>query len=290
MSRLTTGTAPGPAGRLGLRRMEAEGQKRGELLFVHGAWSSSWYWEEHFMPFFATAGFDTVALNLRGHGDSESRLRRATINGYVDDVATVAATLTNPVIVGHSMGGLIAQHYAARHPVRGLALLASVPPWGAWSALWSVVRESPAKLIACTLAFDLKPIVADRDLARRLLFSREPSVRDMDHLLHHLGSESYLAFLGMLFQRVTRSLPDHMPRFVLGADRDALFPPATVRATARALKTEAHLIPETSHMLTVEHRWRDAAEAMLVWLDGYIPARPTADPDDPAARTNLDAR
>lgn len=289
MSRLTTGTIAGPAGRLGLRRMEAEGRKRGELLFVHGAWSSSWYWEEHFMPFFADAGFDVVALNLRGHGDSEGRLRLATINGYVDDVAAVAATLTNPVIVGHSMGGLIAQHYAVRHPVRGLALLASVPPWGAWSALWSVIRESPAKLLACTLAFDLKPIVADRDLARRLLFSREPSVRDMDHLLHYLGSESYLTFLGMLFQRVTRSLPDHVPRVVLGADRDALFPAATVRATARALKTEAHLIPQCSHMLTVEHRWRDAAEAMLAWLDGHIPARTSADPGGPAARTNLDA-
>lgn len=287
MNRLATGTVPGPAGRLGFRRMEAEGTKRGELLFVHGAWSSTWYWEEHFMPFFATAGFDVVALNLRGHGDSEGRLRLSTINGYVDDVAAIAATLMNPVIVGHSMGGLIAQHYAARHPVRGLALLASVPPWGAWSALWAVIRYSPAKLIACTLAFDLKPIVADRDLARLLLFSREPSVRDMDHLLHHLGPESYLAFLGMLFQRVTRSLPDHVPRIVLGAERDALFPLTTVRATARALNTEARLIPECSHMLTIEHRWRDAAKAMLAWLDGYIPAQATA--GDPAAHTNLDA-
>lgn len=287
MSPLSTGTVPGPAGRLGFRRMEAEGTKRGELLFVHGAWSSSWYWEEHFMPFFATAGFDVVALNLRGHGDSEGRLRLATISGYVDDVAAVAATLTNPVIVGHSMGGLVAQHYAARHPVCGLALLASVPPWGAWRALWAVIRNSPAKLLGCTLAFDLKPIVADRDLARRLLFSREPTAHDMDHLLHHLGSESYLAFLGMLFQRVTRPLPDHVPRFVLGADRDALFPAATVRATARALNTEARLIPECSHMLTVEHRWQNAADAMLAWLDGYIPARPSA--DGPTTATNLDA-
>lgn len=281
MNRLTTRTVPGPAGRLGLRCMEAEGQRRGTLLFVHGAWSSSWYWEAHFMPFFAAAGFDTIALNLRGHGDSEGRLRLATIENYVADVAAVAATLANPILVGHSMGGLVAQHYAARHPVRGLALLASVPPWGAWRALWAVIRNSPAKLLACTLAFDLKPIVADRDLARRLLFSRGPAQRDMDHLFHHLRSESFLAFLGMLFNRATQPLPDPVPRFVLGGERDALFPAATVRATARALKTEAHLIPGTSHMLTIESRWREAAEALLAWLDGFVPAGPNGRSDNP---------
>ncbi|GEO83993.1 MULTISPECIES: alpha/beta hydrolase [Alphaproteobacteria] len=275
MSNLRAGTMHGPAGRIGIRYIEAVGDKRGQLLFVHGAWSSTWYWEEHFMPFFAEAGFDTVALDLRGHGDSEGNLRLATLNGYIADVAAVAASLTDPVVIGHSMGGLIAQHYATRHPVGGVALLASVPPWGAWSALWRVLRESPLKLLACTLTFDLKPIVSNRDLARRLLFSRGPSTRDMDHLLHHFGSESYLAFLGMLFQRVTCRLPDRVPRLVLGGERDELFPCEVVHATARKLGVEALLIPEASHMLPVEQCWREAAEIMLEWLEHKV-AEPTA--------------
>lgn len=283
MSGIVSQTLAGPAGPLTVRRLAATRERRGTLLFVHGAWSSSWYWEAHFMPFFADCGFDTVALDLRGHGDSAGTLGRSTIGDYVADVAAVAATSENPILVGHSMGGLVAQHYAARHPVRGLALLASVPPWGAWSALWAVVRSSPAKLVACTLAFDLKPIVADRDLARRLLFSRGPAERDMDHLFHHLKSESYLAFLGMLFKRVTRPLPDAVPRFVLGAGRDALFPEATVRATARALKTEARMVADTSHMLTVEPHWREAAEALLAWLEDTVIAEPGGAPAGPSA-------
>ncbi len=274
MSGIVSQTLAGPAGPLTVRRLAATRERRGTLLFVHGAWSSSWYWEAHFMPFFADCGFDTVALDLRGHGGSGGTLGRSTIGDYVADVAAVAATSENPVVIGHSMGGLVAQHYATRHPVRGLALLASVPPWGAWSALGAVIRNSPAKLVACTLALDLRPIVADRDLARRLLFSREPAERDMDHLFHHLKSESYLAFLGMLFQRVTRPLPDAVPRLVIGATRDALFPEATVRATARALKTEAHMIADTSHMLTVEPRWREAADVLLAWLEASVVAIP----------------
>ena len=274
MSGIVSQTLAGPAGPLTVRRLAATRERRGTLLFVHGAWSSSWYWEAHFMPFFADCGFDTVAFDLRGHGGSAGTLGRSTIGDYVADVAAVAATSENPVVIGHSMGGLVAQHYATRHPVRGLALLASVPPWGAWSALWAVIRNSPTKLVACTLALDLKPIVADRDLARRLLFSRGPAERDMDYLFHHLKSESYLAFLGMLFQRVTRPLPDAVPRLVIGTTRDALFPEATVRTTARALKTEAHMITDTSHMLTVEPRWREAADVLLAWLEASVAATP----------------
>lgn len=277
MNAILSETLRGPAGSLAIRRMDAKGKRRGTLLFIHGAWSSTWYWEPHFMPFFAASGFDVVALDLRGHGRSDGEIRWATIDGYVADAAAVAATLEDPVVVGHSMGGLVAQHLAARHPVAGLALLASVPPWGAWSALWRVVRQDPAKLLACTLAFDLKPIVADASLARSLLYSRSPAEKDMDPFLYHLGSESYLAFLGMLFRHPPR-LPAGLPRFVLGAERDRLFPEKTVCATARRLGVEPRMVAGASHMLTVEHCWQDAADALLHWLEREVPAARAGSP------------
>jgi pimeloyl-ACP methyl ester carboxylesterase len=36
------------------------------LLFVHGGWC----WDDHFLEFFAGAGYRAVALSLRGHGNS----------------------------------------------------------------------------------------------------------------------------------------------------------------------------------------------------------------------------
>ena len=40
------------------------------LLFVHGGWHAAWCWDEHFLEFFAAAGYRAIALSLRGHGGS----------------------------------------------------------------------------------------------------------------------------------------------------------------------------------------------------------------------------
>jgi len=47
--------------------------KATSLLFVHGKWHGAWCWDEHFLPYFAAYGYDSTALSLRGHADSEGR-------------------------------------------------------------------------------------------------------------------------------------------------------------------------------------------------------------------------
>src|SRR5687767_268125 len=87
------------------------------LLFVHGGWHGAWAWDEHFLPYFADHGFVAHALNLRGHGNipNPKSLRWTRIKDYVDDVVQVAESITPaPVILAHSMGGLIAQHALTR--------------------------------------------------------------------------------------------------------------------------------------------------------------------------------
>ena len=44
---------------------------RPPLLFVHGSFCGAWIWAEHFLPFFAEAGWECCAVSLRGHGGSE---------------------------------------------------------------------------------------------------------------------------------------------------------------------------------------------------------------------------
>ena len=76
------------------------------LLFVHGANHAAWCWDEHFLDFFANKGYRALAVNLRGHGRSPASkpLRKCSVAGYVDDVASAADTLdTPPVIIGHSL-------------------------------------------------------------------------------------------------------------------------------------------------------------------------------------------
>lgn len=286
-------TIAGNAGLLGVRRLGPRGlNSKGQLLFLHGAWSSSWYWDMYFMPHFAEAGYDCVAINLRAHGDSEGEIRFSTIEDYIDDVVRLIATLNDPVLIGHSMGGFIAQHIAARQDVRGLALLASVPHYGCWSGFLNVVKTTPRGFVRCIRTGELTPIVADHDAARSLMFSRGPLETDMDYMLDLCGVESIPALLGMLFKRVSGLPSASTPRLVVGADRDRLVSPGDIRRTAQRLGVEPVFIPNSSHMLTVDHRWRTTAAVLTDWLrrdvwpagTSHAAARPLAHtPDDTAA-------
>ena len=84
------------------------------LLFIHGAYTAAWCWEEHFLPFFAAAGYPAYAVSLSGHGASPGRkhLDSFSIADYVKAVATVVATLpAPPVLGGHSRCGFVLPKY-----------------------------------------------------------------------------------------------------------------------------------------------------------------------------------
>lgn len=114
-------------------RLPAGEAKETPVLCVHGMWHGAWCWDDNFLPYLAQHGYVAHALSLRGHCSSEGRerLRRFTLADYVADVAQVAAGLPRPpVLVGHSMGGMIVQKYLEQHTAPAAVLLASAPPRG----------------------------------------------------------------------------------------------------------------------------------------------------------------
>jgi pimeloyl-ACP methyl ester carboxylesterase len=117
------------------------------LLFVHGAWHAAWCWDEHFLGFFADRGYRAVALSFRGHGSSPTnkRLRDCSFADYVADVTSVAHGLpTPPVVIGHSMGGVIVQKYLESNEAPAGVLMASMPPQGYFRSGLRWLRKHPA--------------------------------------------------------------------------------------------------------------------------------------------------
>src|SRR5215210_7901490 len=88
------------------------------LLFVHGTGHAAWSWDEYFLPYFAEKGFSSHAVSLRGHGVSEGheKLKWTSVADYVGDVFQAASDLPkSPVVIGHSIGGLVIQKYLEKH-------------------------------------------------------------------------------------------------------------------------------------------------------------------------------
>lgn len=108
------------------------------MLCVHGMYGGAWYYGP-WLEQFEKEGFGALALDLRGHHGTalmpDQKLDDVTMRDYVDDVAAVIDHLTSSgvhrkriVLLGHSMGGLVAQMYAAEQEIGALVLVASAIP------------------------------------------------------------------------------------------------------------------------------------------------------------------
>ena len=97
------------------------------VLFIHGWCCDRSYWRDQLLEF--QGRHRTVAVDLRGHGDSDKPDQDYTIAGFVDDVAWLCDRigLDRPIIVGHSMGGVIGLNLVRKHPdvARALVLVDS---------------------------------------------------------------------------------------------------------------------------------------------------------------------
>jgi len=98
------------------------------IVLVHGAANSAlvWtFWQEEL----AACGWASHAIELRGHGSEPFDLSRTTMRDYADDVRTAMAGLeAAPVVMGWSMGGLVAMMAAAQGgAITCVALAPSTP-------------------------------------------------------------------------------------------------------------------------------------------------------------------
>ena len=117
-----------------------------KLIFVHGAGNTGfvWYYQTKYFP-------DSDAVSLVGHPEGQPCTSvedyAVWLHKYIHDHG-----YSEPVIVGHSMGGAVAQTYALKYPgeVKGLILVGSgarlrVRP-DFFSALKALIDAPPGKL------------------------------------------------------------------------------------------------------------------------------------------------
>lgn len=250
------------------------------LLFVHGAYSSARLWAPYFLPFFADAGYDAYALSLRGHGASEGRelLAQTRLRDYVADVVQVCCELDEwPVLIGHSMGGMVVQKVLNDHPIPAAVLMASAPPHGLVPSMLGTAVFNPRVFQQMTFLQVLGPGAASIEGARRALFRPDTPDEEIRRLLPPAEPGGLRVMLDMMGLDLPPSLPRHdVPVLVLGGREDACITTAAVEATARAFNTKAVLFEGMPHAMMLDREWRTVAQHILDWLEATLAPKPAA--------------
>ncbi|MRR51522.1 MAG: alpha/beta fold hydrolase [Rhodocyclaceae bacterium] len=257
-----------------LSRAPAKPSSAPPLLFVHGAFTGAWCWEEHFLDYFAAAGYGAHAVSLSGHGASagRERLDSLSIADYVADVAAVAATLpAPPVLIGHSMGGFVVQKYLEQHEAPAAVLMCSVPPQGLMAAAFGMMFSAPG------LMRDLNNLMSGGHVAveslKDALFAQPVSMDDLSRFYRYAQPESHRALWDMSLFSLPRPSLVKAPLLILGAELDHLIPASLVEMTARSYDLEAEIFPGLGHGLMLERDWEAPARRVADWLRATLAAK-----------------
>jgi len=253
------------------------------VVLIHGAFCAAWAMEPY-AQLFAAHGYKVLTPTLRHHDippgmRAPRELGLTSTLDYADDIAVLVRDLPEPpVLIGHSMGGLIAQMVAARMPVRALVLLAPSPPWGTLpTSAWEIMSAQglyfagqfwnkplrPESWIAETHALDLLPL-AERE-ATFARFVPESGLATFE-ILHWAMDPRRATFVD------ARKID--CPVLAVAGEFDRVNPARTVASIARRYRERGEYleIKGASHWLIGEPGWQQTAGRVCEWVGNAMNA------------------
>ncbi len=253
---------------------KAANPRNQSLLFIHGMYHAAWCFDVHFLDYFANLGFDCYAMSLQNHGKSEKKKAtwRIRIKDYIADVKQVVDEIsTNPILIGHSMGGFIIQKYIEKYEAPAVVLLASVPPKGIIGATLAVIKNYPFSFLKANLTINLYPIVKSKAHSRYLFFSPDLSNEDLNTYHAKLDNEAFLAYLDMLFLDLPKKANIKQEKMlIIGAENDKINSLKDVKNIAKTYQQKYIMLPNTTHDIMLDPNWRNAAREIHNWLDKEV--------------------
>jgi 3-oxoadipate enol-lactonase len=243
------------------------------VFLLHGVGGSKAYWNNE-LEGFANAGYRAVALDLPGYGDSET-IEPYTLTGVARSLERLIDAIApkRAVLLGHSMGGMVALEAWAAYPhkIAGLILSGTSPAFGKPDGAWQqeFLRQRLGPLDEGQSMSDLAPRLVRAMVAP----DAEPAgVQRAVEIMSAVPPQTYRSALHALMSFDRRALLPaiSVPTLALAGELDPNAPPAVMQKMAEKIPAATYeCLPRTGHLASLEQP-AAFADSILRFLQARI--------------------
>jgi pimeloyl-ACP methyl ester carboxylesterase len=257
------------------------------VVFIHGLWllPSSW---SRWAAVFDEAGYAALTPGFPDDPETVSEAKAhpevfggKTVGQVADHYADVIAGLERkPAVIGHSLGGLVAQMLAGRGLSAVTVAMDSAPFRGVLPLPISELRSSSAVLSNPANRNRAVPLTYEQF---RFAFANAVGEEEAHELY---ATYAVPASGAPIFQAAGANLnpwteakvdtknPQRGPLLIISGDLDNTAPPAIQKAAYNRQRrndgiTELIAMPERGHALTIDAKWQDVAETALAFVKRF---------------------
>jgi len=247
------------------------------IMMIHGMWGSSWYWG-NYKQFFESKGYTCITPTLRLHdidpsSDPQPGLGTTSLLDYAGDLEKEIRKLDSvPILMGHSMGGLLAQILGSRGLAKSLVLLTPASPRGIIALKPSVIKSFMSVL--SKWGFWRKPMrqtFEEAVYSMMHLLSEQEQTEIYGHFVYESGRAAFeIGFWLLDFGKASYVDESNVtcPVLVIAGTEDRITPASVVRKVAAKYGAVSSYkeFKGHSHWVVGEPGWEDIAKYVYDWL------------------------
>jgi pimeloyl-ACP methyl ester carboxylesterase len=257
---------------------------RETIFMIHGMFCGEWCWE-NYKFFFENKGYQCIAPTLRYHGiqpftEPDAQLGTCSLRDYIRDLEKEIDGMDRmPILMGHSMGGLLAQILGSRKLVKALILLTPASPYGINTINPTVLKSFYTMMTKW--GFWRKPFRQTFDEAVYSMLHLFP-VEEQEALYNRLVFESgraasEIGFWHLDLRKASKVDESKIicPVLVVSGAQDRITPVSVVRKVAEKYNEVSTYMEFSNHAHWVigEPGWEEIAEYIFGFFknEGLIP-------------------
>ena len=247
------------------------------IIFIHGMFQNSKSWDK-WQDYFTARGYNCMVPDWPLHEGEPLSLRQNPPAGlgdlHLDDIIvpieTLALQMEKPILIGHSVGGLIVQLLLNRGVASAGVAISPVAPNAMLDFDWGFFKNSA--LIANPFKGN-EPFFMDEKSFHgsfaNTLSEQESNVAYQEFATH--DSRNVLRDCMGTPGEMDLDLP-HAPLLMVAAEQDEIIPNTLVKKNFEAYKDQSSQtafkeFPNRSHYICGEPGWEEVAAHVADWLD-----------------------